>query len=222
MVANHGPAPVLLVEGEILVGLKQNRVLNVSALVPASAEVEIPVTCVEAGRWQFTSGAGARDAFHLSPKVRAGKAESVADSARLEDGFRADQDEVWNGVAEQLALHGVRSSSEAYSDIGLQRGSEIRARLAAVRPEHGQIGTLAIVGGQPVCLDLFDREETLAEVWDGLVGSYVSDALVEEDGGAPPRAVARAQSWVREVAAGDAGEHAGVGLGTTVVLTGRH
>ena len=55
-IENHGPVPVLLVEGETVIGGNQNRVINVSVLVPARSGVDIPVSCVEQGRW----GGGAR------------------------------------------------------------------------------------------------------------------------------------------------------------------
>src|SRR5262245_50472419 len=51
-VNNTGDLPVLLVIGAVLVGAEQNRVLNTSLLVPAS-QMEIPVSCVEAGRWSY-------------------------------------------------------------------------------------------------------------------------------------------------------------------------
>jgi hypothetical protein len=54
-VINHGKTPVLLLDGEELVGAKQNRVVNLTILVPAMATVVIPVSCVEAGRWNRRS-----------------------------------------------------------------------------------------------------------------------------------------------------------------------
>ncbi len=54
-VVNKGDTMVFLMAGEHLVGAKQNRVLNVSIMVPAHAELRVPVSCVGAGRWGYRS-----------------------------------------------------------------------------------------------------------------------------------------------------------------------
>jgi hypothetical protein len=46
--ANGGDLPVLVVEGEMLLGAKQDRTLNLSVLCPPKARVPIPVSCVDA------------------------------------------------------------------------------------------------------------------------------------------------------------------------------
>src|SRR5260370_2924087 len=52
---NNADLPVLLVDGEELVGAKQNRVLNLTILAPAKQTTVVPVSCVEAGRWKMAS-----------------------------------------------------------------------------------------------------------------------------------------------------------------------
>ena len=52
---NDCERPVLLMDGEELVGAKQNRILNLTVLAPAGKTIIIPVSCVEAGRWQARS-----------------------------------------------------------------------------------------------------------------------------------------------------------------------
>src|SRR3954449_8027516 len=66
---------VLLYDGEELVGAKQNRILNVTVLVPAQTDIRIPVSCVEEGRWSARSEnfAAARHAAY--PELRRRKAE---------------------------------------------------------------------------------------------------------------------------------------------------
>ncbi|HZM55638.1 MAG TPA: DUF6569 family protein, partial [Acidimicrobiales bacterium] len=50
-ITNLADVPILLVEGEMLVGGDQNRTMNVTVLCPPLARTVVPVSCVEAGRW---------------------------------------------------------------------------------------------------------------------------------------------------------------------------
>jgi hypothetical protein len=52
-VANGADRPLLLLDGEELIGAEQNRILNTAVLVAAHTEVTIPVSCVEQGRWGY-------------------------------------------------------------------------------------------------------------------------------------------------------------------------
>ena len=61
---NLGDKPLLLIDGEEMVGAKQNRVTNLTVMTGAGATIVIPVSCVEAGRWQHTSAE-----FEASPQT---------------------------------------------------------------------------------------------------------------------------------------------------------
>jgi hypothetical protein len=50
LVTNGAKQPVLILDGEELVGTKQNRIVNLTILVAAAQTLRIPVSCVEAGR----------------------------------------------------------------------------------------------------------------------------------------------------------------------------
>ena len=63
---NDGERPVLLLDGEELAGAKQNRVLNLTILAPPKRSIVIPVSCVEAGRWE---GAASQALFRSSPQL---------------------------------------------------------------------------------------------------------------------------------------------------------
>src|SRR3954469_8683629 len=51
VVINPLDKPVLLYEGEEVLGAQQNRTFDVSVLVPARSHLQVPVSCVEQRRW---------------------------------------------------------------------------------------------------------------------------------------------------------------------------
>ena len=69
LVENIGDRPVLFLEGEELVGAKQNRTVLASVLVGAGSQVALPVFCVERGRWDPSSG-NFRTGSHAPPTMR--------------------------------------------------------------------------------------------------------------------------------------------------------
>ena len=52
---NRGRDPVLILEGDTLIGCKQNRVVAHSVIVAPASTVVIPVGCMEQGRWAHSS-----------------------------------------------------------------------------------------------------------------------------------------------------------------------
>ncbi len=48
---NKGADPVLILDGEEIQGAKQNRMVNATIMLFPVQETEVPVSCVERGRW---------------------------------------------------------------------------------------------------------------------------------------------------------------------------
>ena len=219
VVKNSGALPILMIDGDILLGLKQDRVLNTTILVPAQSTLEIPVSCVEAGRWRPRSATASLGDFSVSPGVRAAKLKSMILHARASGKFDTDQMAIWNQVEKYVGSLGVASKTRAYSDIERQRRRQIGERLAQLKPTGGQSGVLAAVGGKPISFDLFDKASTLSRFWQGLIGSYITESLAT----APSEAsvdVEAATAWIRGLGAGEASVHPAVGMGEAALITG--
>ena len=69
LVDNAGTHPVLFLDGEILCGAKQDRVVRSSVLFGAASRTIMPVYCVERGRWENIS-ASLTTTFHAPPSLR--------------------------------------------------------------------------------------------------------------------------------------------------------
>ena len=217
---NKANLPVLLLDGEHLEGAKQNRIMNASALIAAKHKTVLPVSCVEAGRWHYESQEGFQPSSDLAySRLRARNTVEVVNSLRSDSPRYVDQGAVWEDVATLHEERGVQySPSGAMSDAFETSRVEldkILSELAA--PEDGQTGVIACVGGTPVALDLFDRPATLEKIWKRLVSGYAMDAVGSEATDLKEETV---KAFLADAVAGEATQHAGIGLGVDVVITG--
>ena len=115
-VLNRGELPILFLDGEALVGAKQNRVLNLSVLVPGKATTTIPVSCVEAGRWSPRSRAFVDgESLHFA-KARACKVANVSEAMAQGMGRRSNQGDVWATMDDYLADFDAAAPSRAMQD----------------------------------------------------------------------------------------------------------
>ena len=210
---NGGSLPVLLLEGEMLVGGKQNRTLNLSVLCPAASTTVIPVSCVERGRWGAPQRAS-HSARHASPSLRRTKTISSIRSERAGRGKRSDQTAVWSEVDRKLRAHAAPSATSALEDVFSaveQRGDRIL--LDDIRPLDDQVGVVAVMGGELAVLDLFDKPESLAMYWSALIDGYGLDAI-----DAPPVTVddARIEGFITAIESAAEEPARATGLGAEV------
>ena len=177
MVENKGDCRVLFLEGEELVGAKQNRVLNTSVLIGAKKRVKIPVSCVERGRWHHHSRGFQPSGFMSSVNMRRILSGSVGRSLAAQRGHHSDQGEVWREVARAQDSLGTVSGTHALTDTFRDyqdRIAEFRERLPY---REGASGVAVALGGRVVALDLFDKPSTCCKIWDRLLSGFVLDAL---------------------------------------------
>jgi hypothetical protein len=215
---NKADRPVFLLAGEMLAGGKQNRVLNTSLLAAAGASITIPVTCVERGRWARRSahfdGSGTTSHAALRKLMHSQVTRSYHECRTP----TSDQGEVWREVSRKLDE--VGSSSETMSlhqafDDSSHRLSQMMESLPAPRGAHG---AAFAYGGKLVGLDLFDRPETLEELWPKLLRAYALDAL--HAGESPAVLAAEVQKWIAEAGASREEVFDSPGLGEDVRLEG--
>jgi hypothetical protein len=181
LVENKGHTRVLFIEGEQLIGAKQNRILNTSVLIAANSRVKIPVSCVEQGRWAYRSKHFGSSDMHSPSKLRHTLKKSVNFSLSKGEGHRSDQGGVWKEVAELAADLEVGSATGALSDSFAAYETRTTDVLSQLPYPEGATGMAVAIGGRVVALDVFDKPATLAKAWRRLLRGF---AL--ESAGLPP------------------------------------
>jgi hypothetical protein len=202
---NDGTQPVLLLDGEELVGAKQNRILNLTVLAPARQSIVIPISCVEAGRWSARSAefASAKRAHYAGG--RAPKASQVSESLRAIGSPRSNQSAVWADIAEKAERLSARSDTQAPEALYTTHRTALDAYRAAFAPVPAQVGALFVLNGQVLGLDLFDSPRTL-------------DALDAGEADGAPAGPEVAQAFVEAVSAVGVEAFAAVGEGEDLRL----
>jgi hypothetical protein len=116
-VHNKSPRMVLILDGEELVGAKQNRIVNTTILVAGNATVIIPVSCVEQGRWAYNTPRFHSEERIMPSRMRAMKARQVQESVRSHGEYRADQSAIWADISERASRRDAASPSMAMAGI---------------------------------------------------------------------------------------------------------
>jgi hypothetical protein len=193
-VVNEGSLRVLILEGDKLIGAKQNRVVNSSVLVAAGSDLTLPVSCIERGRWSYRSRAFSPGTGSPHLALRRLETRSVHDSLRRGRGHRSDQGAVWKEVRRKARLHAAASRSR------LSERLDAFEKLARDLPE-GTSGVVVAIGERLVLLEV-------------LAGYALESVGLDRPYGTPdPPAV---RSFIEAAAKAAHEEHQAVGAGRDV------
>ena len=174
---NLGEKPVLLLDGEELIGAKQNRVVNLTILAPAKQIIVIPVSCVEAGRWDART-ADFHPAEHVMySRARAAKAAQVSSAMGTGAGRQSDQSMIWDEIALKSARLGANSPTQAMKAIYDSSASAMDGYLRAFVWGEQQVGLVYGIGPEAMGMDLMDNPYMMRAILPKLVRSYALDAV---------------------------------------------
>ena len=176
-IVNSGHAAVFLLDGEELLGARQNRVVNLSMLIPGHQTTVIPVSCVESGRWHHVSRQFVSVPRTQFAEGRAAKMRQVTRSMQAAGTRVSDQTAVWSLIAEKSARLGAVSDTSAMSAMYERADRPIEEFVQAFPPIDRQVGALFAINGRPAGFECFDTPGTWCKLSSKLLRSYALDAL---------------------------------------------
>ena len=215
---NGTSSPVLLLDGEELLGAKQNRVLNLSVMVAPNSETEIPVSCVEAGRWRSDSRAFKSSETIQYFRARAEKLSQVSRNLCTANEPVSDQHAVWEEIAGKSRRMGVSSPTSAMAAIYESRQDDMGNYLKAIPTRDNQLGAVFAINDAVVSLELFDAHTTYRHLAHKLIRSYALDAMEENEVTEGPD-FNKVQAFVDQVRLAPHERFSTVGIGETVRLS---
>jgi hypothetical protein len=209
---NRGDRPILILEGESVMGAKQNRVITVDVLVAAGTSVPVYVGCVEQGRWDHAPRAFGSSPMPVEPALRAFL------KVRSTSGAPVDQGGLWKRVSSKLGRMEVGSDTSSYHAVIDRYRARSEAAAVALAPVDRQVGILAIDDGRLVGFDLVGHPRNWGALAHRLASSYVLGSL-DDDAEFAPRTRRTPEEWLRAIANAPATRRASqVGIGEHVAL----
>jgi hypothetical protein len=218
---NNCDSAVLLVDGEELVGAKQNRVLNLTILAPPRRELQIPVSCVERGRWQYDSMAFSSTSRAQFAESRANRIASVSYCLRATGSRDSDQGKVWHDIDELAEGLSVESPTSAMSDIFDSYETKLDEHVGLFEPTPNQVGALFAIDGKVIGFDLFAHASTLRRFLPKAVRSFGLQAQARQTTASHEIATTTAaQSFLECLAEGQMEGFPAIGEGEDVRIEG--
>ena len=166
---NKGNKPVLMLDGEEIVGAMQNRIIADSILVTARSTIDIPVICAEEGRWnaigEFRTG------YCSYPSIRA----ILSRRGKKENGL---QKRVWKEIERKLTATKTLSTTSSMHDIYNNLEDEVTRYVEGFESlNHDTIGFVGVAGNRILGCDLFLNPATYHKFEQQLIRSYALDAI---------------------------------------------
>ncbi len=174
---NHSSKGLLCVEGEMLSGCKQQRVLNTSVLVSPFTKITIPVSCVEAGRWSWKSNRFSSTEEMYFAKGRANMRDSVFYHSRNYGSKYSNQNKVWEDVDEKLNKMGTFSGTSSVNQAYFSKKERINKIVKLFQIEKSDIGIIYGIGNKIIGGDFFYNNHVFNVYFPKIIRSICLDAF---------------------------------------------
>ena len=215
---NKGTHPVAILEGDTLVGCKQNRVVAHSVIVAPGSRLGIPVGCMEHGRWSHETPRFSVGDVKMTPEVRRRTVADVKAATLSGCAPTLDQSRLWRDVDTELAACGLSSGTSDYYEIVERQGHDARARAASFVPAPGQVGILVLADGALAGLEATGHHS----LWSSLSAPTLASYLMGWHRGhsSVPDARASSAEWLARAQAAEVRSVPGLGLGQDLDVRG--
>lgn len=185
LVLNRSDRKLLLISGEMVVGGKQDRIVQKDRIIPPSDKPQpIDVFCVEAGRWQGNADVFAPAAI-TSPGGGAGGfggGGGIADPAiRGAAQSKGEQQSVWDEVGKKNSKLGAAPGATTYqaARLSVAKREEDKGYWTELGPKmpRDAVGAIVAINGKLVWLDEFSTPSLFHLYWPKLLRSYALEAV---------------------------------------------
>ena len=173
IVENKSVAPLLLVDGEEIVGGDQNRIMDATILIAPQSEMKVPVNCTEHGRWRYVSD------FKQSQNIANYTTRLAKHHAYRSKGNV--QKAVWDSIDDLEMSRSFSSPTQAMSESYENAKADLNEFLNAFEVVEGQTGVAVMIDGEVKGFELFLNSEIYREYHEKILKSYLINSEVNDN-----------------------------------------
>ena len=172
IVKNNAVAPLILIDGEEIIGGNQNRIINSTILLEANSEMAVPVSCTEKGRWAYKSEFKQSE-YMANYNTR--KAKRYAEKTS-----QHTQDVIWSSINQLEVENSFASPTSAMEESYENLKSTHESIIHEFEVESEQNGVLIILNGEIQGFEIFLNPEIYREFHKKILKSYIIDSKIEK------------------------------------------
>lgn len=169
---NNSDKNIYISSGEVMAGGRQDRMVTKDTLIKArSGRIDLPVMCVEEGRWSE------KDKKFTYSKMANSQLRKVLDQTK-------SQVQVWREINNQLNLQNISSKTLAY--LAREKDKKYLQRLAAYvnffttkfsLADNSYAGFIAVSGNTLIGSDIFISSNLFYNEFSSLLPGYIDEAI---------------------------------------------
>ncbi len=198
-VQNKSQDTIILMEGDVVEGGNQDRMLAQHMVVPPRTISDIPVFCVEKGRWNYRPPAvegeagpqelalSHREAQNRKVGAFTGYYNIASTDLRRTMKQTNNQQAVWDKVGDLTAINNAESSTGTYanlknsSDFVEKRDSYRSFFFDKFEEKKEVIGMLVVSGNEIIGVDVFGHPDLFAKQYPILLDAYITDVISKKE-----------------------------------------
>lgn len=168
---------ILIIDGEEVIGAKQNRILNTTVLIDKKSELKIPVSCVEQGRWNYVSKEFTSSENVLNYKTRVVHSAILKENLKKNRIYYSDQGQIWDEVDLLSKDLKVKSNTGAMKDVYKTYDQKLNEYINNFPLEEEQCGIFVFLDGKVAGFDLVSRPQAYKYLHKKILRSYCMEAI---------------------------------------------